>query len=85
MVDSWLDSTAWSHDPRLAYRTQRHQIDWASLRDAYRAAYECIKTDPQRYQRLSRHAIERMREHCSRQAAMGKLSAFLCREQELSA
>lgn len=85
VVDSWLDSTAWSHDPRLAYRTQRHQIDWASLRDAYRAAYECIKTDPQRYQRLSRHAIERMREHCSRQAAMGKLSAFLCREQELSA
>lgn len=85
VVDSWLDSTAWSHDPRLAYRTRRHQIDWASLRDAYRAAYECAKTNPEDYQRLARNAIERMRGHCSREAARNRLSAFLYKKQELSA
>nr|WP_298139559.1 glycosyltransferase [uncultured Pseudomonas sp.] len=81
VVDSWLDATAWSHDPRLAYRTQRHQIDWASLRDAYRAAYKCVKDEPERYRQLSRNAIERMRGHCSREAAGAALMDFLAVEQ----
>jgi glycosyltransferase involved in cell wall biosynthesis len=81
VVDSWLDATAWSHDPRLAYRTQRHQIDWASLKAAYLAAYHCAKNEPERYRQLSRNAVVRMREHCSREAAMQTLSSFLQFEQ----
>lgn len=77
VVDSWLDSTAWSHDPRLAYRTRRHQIDWASLRDAYLNAYQCITTDPERYQRMATSAVERMRGHCSREVARGRIQALL--------
>lgn len=77
VVDSWLDATAWSHDPRLAYRTLRHQIDWSSLKQAYLDAYACARHDPQRYQRMSAAAIERMRRHCSRAVARERLSVFL--------
>jgi hypothetical protein len=76
VVDSWLDSTAWSHDPRLAYRTLRHQIDWASLVRAYQAAYQCAKNDPERYQQMSAAAIERMRGHCSQAVATERLKQF---------
>jgi len=77
VVDSWLDATAWSHDPRLAYRTLRHQIDWSSLKQAYLDAYACVRHDPERYQRMSAAAITRMQGHCSRAVAKERLAAFL--------
>ena len=77
VVDSWLDASAWSHDPRLAYRTCRHQLNWASLVGAYKAAYECVKKDPERYKRMSDAAIERMRTHCSQAVATERLKTFL--------
>lgn len=80
VVDSWLDATAWPHDPRLAYRTLRHQVDWQSLVAAYRAAYTCYAERPELYARMSADAIERMRGHCSREAARRKLETFLERE-----
>ncbi|HLD66538.1 MAG TPA: glycosyltransferase family 1 protein [Pseudomonas sp.] len=77
VVDSWLDASAWSHDPRLAYRTRRHQIDWTSLVEAYRRAYACVTEDPERYARMSAAAIERMRGHCSLAVASERLGEFL--------
>lgn len=77
VVDSWLDASAWSHDPRLAYRTCRHQINWASLVQAYRDAYDCAVHDPERYASMSVAAIERMRNHCSIEVAAKQLKAFL--------
>lgn len=77
VVDSWLDATAWSHDPRLAYRTLRHQIDWSSLVEAYRAAYQCAKDDPSRYAKMSATAIQRMRGHCSQAVTAQKLRQLL--------
>lgn len=77
VVDSWLDATAWSHDPRLAYRTLRHQIDWSSLVDAYRAAYHCALKEPARYAQMSAAAIERMRKHCSQATAKSNFQRFL--------
>ncbi|QJP06765.1 glycosyltransferase [Pseudomonas multiresinivorans] len=76
-VATWLDATAWPHDPRLAYRTLRHQIDWASLVEAYRSAFQCYTQQPERYARMSNAAIERMRTHCSLEAGRGRLEAFL--------
>lgn len=76
-VATWLDATAWPHDPRLAYRTLRHQIDWASLVEAYRAAFQCYVQQPERYARMSAAAMERMRTHCSLEAGRGRLEAFL--------
>ncbi|MCY1267993.1 glycosyltransferase [compost metagenome] len=77
VVDSWLDATAWPHDPRLAYRTLRHQIDWGSLVKAYRDAYNCYVDTPERYQRMAATAIERMRGHCSRATARERLLALI--------
>lgn len=77
VVNSWLDGTAWPHDPRLAYRTCRHQLDWASLRDAYLAAYRCYREQPQEYRRLSSNAVERMRLHCSQAVTRERLIELL--------
>ncbi|MDN6855253.1 glycosyltransferase [Pseudomonas sp. CAN2814] len=85
LVNSWEDGTAWPHDPRLAYRTCRHQLDWASLRDAYLAAYQCYRESPQEYRRLSANAIERMRGHCSLAVARQRLCSLLQLETEACA
>ena len=77
VVDGWLDATAWPHDPRLAYRTGRQQIDWSSLVEQYRAAYRCYKEDPDRYRRMSAAAIQRMHDHCSQAVAKARLQQFL--------
>lgn len=81
VVDSWLDATAWPHDPRLAYRTCRHQTDWTSLVEAYRAAYRCFKETPELYRAMSGNAVERMRQHCSQQTAAERLRQFLRLEE----
>lgn len=77
VVDSWADATAWPHDPRLAYRTLRHQTDWQSLLQAYKSAYHCFKHMPEKYTALSAAAMERMQQHCSRATAKEKLMSFL--------
>lgn len=77
VVDSWLDATAWPHDPRLAYRTRRHCLDWSSLVTAYQAAYDCVQNEPQRYRQMSERAKIRMKEISSQAVVLGKLEAFL--------
>lgn len=77
VVDSSADATAWPHDPRIAYRTLRQQIDWSSLCKAFRAAYECYRDDPERYQSMSRAAIKRMQQHCSIAVARTRLESLL--------
>ena len=77
LMASWLDATAWPQDPRLAYRTCRHQIDWSSLVAAYRAAYDCAKLEPSRYRLMSETAAARMQQHCSKETAKQRLELFL--------
>jgi len=77
VVDSWLDATCWPHDPRQAFRTRRHQIDWESLVEAYKAAYKCATETPDRYAQMSRNAIELMQSHCSQQVAKERIKDFL--------
>lgn len=77
VVHSWMDATAWPHDPRLAYRTCRHQIDWSSLVEQLRAAFHCYKEHPERYRRMSAASIQRMQGHCSQAAAKVRLEQFL--------
>lgn len=77
VVDSSADATAWPHDPRIAYRTLRQQIDWSSLCKAFRAAYQCYRDDPERYQRMSDAAVKRMQQHCSIAGARARLKPLL--------
>lgn len=77
VINSFEDYTTWPHDPRIAYRTSRHQIDWSSLVQAYKDAYSCIIQDPQRYKEMSNTAIIRMQNHCSQAVASEKLRSIL--------
>lgn len=77
VVDSWADATTWPHDPRVAYRTLRQQIDWPSLCKAFRNAFECYREHPERYQQMSQTAIKRMQDHCSISVASGHLETLL--------
>lgn len=73
VVRSFADYTAWPHDPRVAYRTQRHQVDWSSLVECYQQAFMCFTQDPERYQQLSKNAIARMQTHCSQAHVLQQL------------
>lgn len=77
IIDSAPDATAWPHDPRIAYRTLRQQIDWTSLCKAYRAAFECYREQPETYRAMARAAELRMERHCSLATAAERLSLFL--------
>ncbi len=77
IVDSTDELTAWPHDPRVAYRTLRYVTDWDSLCSAYRASYDVAKHDVERYERMSAHAVHRLKGFCSQASAELRLKAFL--------
>lgn len=77
IVHSFEDFTTWPHDPRNAYRTRRHQIDWSSLVQAYRDAYTCMTEEPNHYKAMSDNAISRMQNHCSQAIVLDKLRSIL--------
>jgi len=76
VVDSTEELTAWPHDPRAAYRTLRYVTDWDSLCSAYRASYDVAKNDPERYRRMSAHAVGSLEKFCSQANAEQRLRAF---------
>ena len=76
VVDSTEELTAWPHDPRAAYRTLRYVTDWDSLCSAYRASYDVAKNDPERYRRMSAHAVRSLEKFCSQANAEQRLRAF---------
>lgn len=77
VVDSWAEATGWPQDPRFATRTCRRQISWTSLRQAFEQAYATYQQQPEQYALMSEYAIERMRQHCSRDVLREQLKPFL--------
>ena len=84
IVNSWDDATTWPHDPRVAYRTLRKQIDWISLCQAYRNAFECFRSNQNQYQQMSYAAIQQMQNHCSLEIAETRLTQLLKNIKETS-
>lgn len=82
LVASAADATAWPHDPRIAYRTLRQQIDWTSLCRAFRAAFDCYTAEPERYRKMCTAAETSMQDHCSIDAAHPRLQSLLYQLQE---
>ena len=76
-VDSSLEPWCWPHDPRQAYRTRRHRIDFSTLMQAYRDSYQMAKTDPDRYARMSDAANRDLKAHCSQDLIEMRLREFL--------
>jgi glycosyltransferase involved in cell wall biosynthesis len=76
-VESSLEPWCWPHDPRQAYRTRRHRIDFSSLMRAYRDSYQAAKEDPRRYARMSEQANRDLKAHCSQALVEARLREFL--------
>jgi glycosyltransferase involved in cell wall biosynthesis len=76
-IASSLEPWCWPHDPRQAYRTRRHRIDFASLMQAYRDSYQVAKTDPRRYACMSEQANRDLKAHCSQDIVEARLRGFL--------
>lgn len=85
LIDSTDELTAWPHDPRKAFRTLRYITNWASLCTAYRASYDVARDDPQRYARMSAHAVASLQDFCSQAIAEQRLKGFFARLLEARA
>jgi glycosyltransferase involved in cell wall biosynthesis len=76
-VASSLEPWCWPHDPRQAFRTRRHRIDFGSLMQAYGDSYRMAKDDPERYARMSASANRDLKAHCSQALVEKRLRDFL--------
>jgi glycosyltransferase involved in cell wall biosynthesis len=76
-VESSLEPWCWPHDPRQAFRTQRHRIDFGSLMRAYNDSYEVATQDPERYGDMSVRANRDLEAHCSLALVEERLRDFL--------
>jgi len=77
VVRSSVEATWWQHDIRHAFRTTRYRLDWESLCAAYLESYRVATTDPARYARMSRSAVESLQGYCSRALAKKRLKLVL--------
>jgi glycosyltransferase involved in cell wall biosynthesis len=76
-VESSLEPWCWPHDPRQAFRTRRHRIDFSSLMRAYDDSYRMAKDDPARYARMSQAANRDLKAHCAQDVIEARLREFL--------
>lgn len=77
IVDCSIEPFCWPHDPAGIYITHRHRLSWASLVSAYSESYKLAKSDPNRYQSMSKHAYERLRDFASRERVAKDIADFL--------
>ncbi len=77
VLTSTYEPATWPHDPRQAFRTRRHRIDFESLLAAYRESYDVAKQQPARYAQMAAAAHSGLKEHCSRRKIQAGLQQFL--------
>jgi glycosyltransferase involved in cell wall biosynthesis len=74
VVSSRVRQSFWPHDERQAIRCLRHQISFADLVGCFRRSYEVGANDPQRYALMSIAAVESLRQYCSEEIVMTRLT-----------
>ena len=77
LVGSSEELTVWPHDAKEKYTAMRQRIDWGDLVAAYRKSYEVVTLQPERYQRMSECAKQRIAAFASRNRVFEKLKRFL--------
>jgi glycosyltransferase involved in cell wall biosynthesis len=77
VVPAHAEPTNWQHDPRFAYRAIQYRLDWLKLVEALDESRRLAKTDPEGWRRMGAAAAERMKTHCSLDAAEARMRAFL--------
>ena len=76
LVETSLEPASWPQDSRLAYRTLAHRLNVESLMAAFRESHRVAREEPERYQAMSRSAVERLRRHCSTEHVRDELIRF---------
>jgi len=77
IAHSTLEPTRWPHDDiRNAYRTKRYRLDWESMVNALLESYRVAKEDPEKYSEMSKAAVIRLKQHCSRAVVQEQLRDF---------
>lgn len=85
VVKSSEELCCWPQDPRLFFRSHRHRIDWASLRDAYRESFRVATENPGQYLKMANASIARLRDHASHWTVTDNLKNFLGLVQDANA
>ena len=68
---------SWPHDERLLMRTHSNAIDWGSLRDAFRTAFDIATSDGARYRRMSSAAEATLQDFSSDDVVRQRLAELL--------
>jgi hypothetical protein len=77
VVRSQASFNSWPHDARQYYTTSSQSIDWLSLREGLRQAYEIAKLDVARYSAMSAAARTTMQRFCADEVVLETLADFL--------
>jgi glycosyltransferase involved in cell wall biosynthesis len=77
VVKSSLYPTFWPFDARRAYRTLCYRIDWDSLHQAFVQSHEVARSDPHRYNAMSKASIESISTVSSDKVVEEKLRGFI--------
>jgi glycosyltransferase involved in cell wall biosynthesis len=71
------EPTCWPHDPTGMLFTHRHRLNWQSLMEAFRRSYQVACSNPEHYQRMSKHAYQQMQDFASVERVSEPLNIFL--------
>lgn len=71
------EPTCWPHDPTGMLFTHKHRLNWQSLMEAFRRSYQVACSNPEHYQRMSKHAYQQMQDFASVERVSEPLNIFL--------
>lgn len=77
VVASDIQPSIWPHDERMAMRCRHHVVNFSDLVRQYFDSFRVAKTDPARYLRMSRAAVQTMQAYCSEEVVAAQLSEVM--------
>jgi glycosyltransferase involved in cell wall biosynthesis len=77
VVASTRELMFWPQDPREAYRTHWHRINWQTLYQAFVDSEALLRRSPDEYQRMSEAAVASLEGYCSARVFRERLRSFL--------
>lgn len=77
IIDSYLETNVWPHDPTGRYTTQRYRNNWETIVANYKRSFDIATAEQNLYRQMSIKAMDRMEAFCSRAAVENKLNSFL--------
>ncbi len=77
VIESSREPAAWPQDPRHKMLTFRYRLNFESIMDGFQKSYNIARNDIGCYERMSNHAIDTLKAHCSEATFLPALKQFL--------